>query len=278
MTTQIAKKRRLNNAASILSKPFISPLKTHNQEALTTNPNALRTPAYTQSPLAASTTVAEGIDNPVANDKVLSSQPALSPSSTKHIIKGKNVADPEFSELMRYHRQLESQIRNTRNGLDTLQQALKIEQSGQDEELEKLISRWKTASREAAEEVFAGVKDRVNRMGGVDAWRQREKRQDEWKKQWDEETTAQDPNDEDDEDDEEENAHGRGLTAEEKKSLRQQLREHYDDGDSHQHDEQKFVEDHGQEDDTFTMDMMLKSLNIDLNVIGYCKDQQRWVD
>lgn len=37
-----------------------------------------------------------------------------------------------------------------------------------------LIGKWKVASREAAEEVFGDVRDRVNRMGGVGAWRERE--------------------------------------------------------------------------------------------------------
>ena len=29
---------------------------------------------------------------------------------------------------------------------------------------------------------------------------------------------------------------------------------------------------------TFTMDMMLRSMNIDLDVIGYDKENQRWID
>jgi len=36
-------------------------------------------------------------------------------------------------------------------------------------------------------------------------------------------------------------------------------------------------EDEGQEDE-FTMSMMLRSLNVDLNIIGYDRDQQRWGD
>jgi hypothetical protein len=60
-----------------------------------------------------------------------------------------------------------------RQDLDTVEQALKIEQTGQDTELEALIVKWKTASKEAAEELFAGARDRVNRMGGVRAWKER---------------------------------------------------------------------------------------------------------
>lgn len=43
-----------------------------------------------------------------------------------------------------------------------------------------LIAKWKGASREAAEEVFGDVRDRVNRMGGVGAWRAEGRRREEW--------------------------------------------------------------------------------------------------
>jgi len=36
-------------------------------------------------------------------------------------------------------------------------------------------------------------------------------------------------------------------------------------------------QDDGADDDSFTMDMMLKTLNIDLEVIGYDKTGQRWI-
>jgi len=38
-----------------------------------------------------------------------------------------------------------------------------------------LIRKWKGASREAAEEVYRDVRERVNRMGGVRGWRERER-------------------------------------------------------------------------------------------------------
>jgi hypothetical protein len=36
-----------------------------------------------------------------------------------------------------------------------------------------LIIKWRLISQEAAEEVFAGAQERVARMGGMKAWRQR---------------------------------------------------------------------------------------------------------
>lgn len=44
-----------------------------------------------------------------------------------------------------------------------------------------LIDRWRAASQAAAEEVFASTRDRVNRMGGVGAWQEREREQREWR-------------------------------------------------------------------------------------------------
>lgn len=44
-----------------------------------------------------------------------------------------------------------------------------------------LIAKWKGASREAAESVFGDVRDRVNGMGGVGAWREMGRRREEWR-------------------------------------------------------------------------------------------------
>ena len=37
--------------------------------------------------------------------------------------------------------------------------------------------KWQLVSREAAEELFAGARDRVNQMGGIGAWRERNQKQ-----------------------------------------------------------------------------------------------------
>lgn len=54
-------------------------------------------------------------------------------------------------------------------------QALKLETSSTDKELEALTATWKMAGRAAAEEVFGLVAKRVEGMGGVRAWREKEK-------------------------------------------------------------------------------------------------------
>ena len=92
--------------------------------------------------------------------------------------------DPNLHALEKEHSALLSQLSNLRQSLDTAQQALQIASSSTDIELETLITKWKHASREAAEEVFRGAKDRVNGMGGMGAWQERSRKR---PKGWDDE-------------------------------------------------------------------------------------------
>lgn len=75
---------------------------------------------------------------------------------------------------------------NARHDIDILQQAVGLLTSSKDSELEALSLKWRAASRLAAEEVFASARDRVNRMGGVGAMREREREQKEFQAGWDE--------------------------------------------------------------------------------------------
>lgn len=154
--------------------------------------------------------------------------------------------------------------------MDTYTQALKIEESGKDAELEGLIKKWRVVSKDAAEEVFGSVRDRVNRMGGVKGWRDAEKKKREgfggsygWA------------------DDEQESGKGDGENDD------QEDREGDDVGEAEARDVQAGVEEEEKrrereeeeagDEEGFTMDMMLKTLNIELDVIGFDKEAQRWV-
>jgi len=66
-----------------------------------------------------------------------------------------------------------------------LSQAHALATSNKDDDLTLLVDRWRTASRAAAEELFVSTRDRVNRMGGVGAWKEREKEQSEWRRKAD---------------------------------------------------------------------------------------------
>lgn len=74
-----------------------------------------------------------------------------------------------------------------RSDIQILSQAQSLATSTKDDDLVVLIDRWRTASRAAAEELFATTRDKVNRMGGVGAWKAREKESKDRQQQWDQE-------------------------------------------------------------------------------------------
>jgi Swi5-dependent recombination DNA repair protein 1 len=99
-------------------------------------------------------------------------------------------------------RRLESLSIKQKQDIDTLTQALSILTSTKSAELEKLAEKWRSASRLAAEEVFASARDKVNRMGGVGAWREREKERAGFAQQWDQEPMREKGDDGSDDDEE----------------------------------------------------------------------------
>jgi Swi5-dependent recombination DNA repair protein 1 len=74
-----------------------------------------------------------------------------------------------------------------RNEMQILSQAHALATSTKDDDLVILIDKWRTVSRTVAEELFATTRDKVNRMGGVGAWKAREKQGKERQLQWDKE-------------------------------------------------------------------------------------------
>ena len=163
------KRRRLDNGNSGLSKPFKSPLR-----AATTSQGV--------------SLEAVGLNNNHAqqNDPaaITSGRPLTPHLTTRSAIKPSRAnlkKDPQELTLQKQHSALLLQLTKLRQSLDTAQQALKITSSTTETDLESLISKWKLASREAAEEVFRGATDRVNQMGGMSAWRERNrKKPDRW--------------------------------------------------------------------------------------------------
>jgi Swi5-dependent recombination DNA repair protein 1 len=143
-------KRRRLNPSSTLSKPFKSPLKTPPAASPST-PTPPTPPPPTSLP------------------------PAKATSPRQPLSTTKSTPSPTLLSLRRQHVTLLSTLAAARATLDTATQALKLETSDTDAELEALVRKWRGASREAAEEVYRDVRERVNRMGGVRGWRAREK-------------------------------------------------------------------------------------------------------
>jgi hypothetical protein len=145
------KRRRLNDgvsaSASALSKPFKSPLR-----------------AGTIPPVEA------GADPLATASRPLTTNPTR--TATRKPAPKHSTSDPQYLALQKQHSALHLQLRQLRQSLETAQQALKLESSPTTAtDLESIIHKWKLASRSAAEEVFHSAKERVDRMGGVGAWR-----------------------------------------------------------------------------------------------------------
>lgn len=99
-------------------------------------------------------------------------------------------------------------------------------------------------------------------MGGVGAWRERTKKQS--RGGWGDE----DPEGEKNED-------GSNFTEAQKEARAIMLEDMK--AEMERYGEKKEEVEEQKDDESFTMDMMLKQLNVELDVIGYEKASQRWI-
>lgn len=174
------KRRRLNDASHTLAKPFVSPMRSSKPDRtpLKESSNIGNIP-YTPSTLAHTINASQiTLSYPISLKKSTSaaSNPTphrKPPTFTRTSSKRK---DPAEVAAQRALTTLELQVRSLRNDLDTLTQAHSLVSSTTDAELEVVTAKWRTASQQAAEELFGVVKERVCRMGGVVAWREGEKK------------------------------------------------------------------------------------------------------
>jgi Swi5-dependent recombination DNA repair protein 1 len=180
-----AKRRRLNNATHTLSKPFVSPLKTADANNLQTPTKSRRSNviAPENTPYVPSTlaqTINAATSTPSSKPRS-SKPPAITPVRSNSVRRPAystpfaKRSDPAEQAVQKAITSLEMQIKAVRNDIDALNQAAKYTNDSSDNDLEELAIKWKAASQAAAEEIFGSVKERVNRMGGVEAWRDSEK-------------------------------------------------------------------------------------------------------
>ena len=183
--TPIVKRRKLNQA---VNKPFKSPLKTaRDQSAPTVQGSPLAsTPIKNASSDDVNTPADLGFKTPATRAIHLGSRSTPLRQRLSTTISNKqqqssttNLGDPaieqEIQNTIRPIRSLESSLTKQRQDIDTLNQALRLLSSNKSEELDELTIKWRTAARQAAEEVFSTARDKVNRMGGVGAWREMQK-------------------------------------------------------------------------------------------------------
>ncbi|EAW07363.1 putative DNA repair protein Dds20/Mei5 [Aspergillus clavatus NRRL 1] len=276
-----SKRRRVDQAASSLSKPFKSPLRrpaqqgTEKEEASKNMTSSVNSEAENQAVGESDTQEHSLLSTPVSTSTRLPSSTPTSPSPNWQVRKRKSIpsqitpskkgilADPVISKLQKEQRTLQTRLSALRSQLDTAQQALKIESSTKDAELEALILKWKAVSQDAAEEVFAGAQERVSRMGGMKAWReQMQSNSAKWEQEelesWYGSAEAEDVEADDDQ-------------------LERRKVELLGEVEMRKKKQKEGQGDEAVEDEEFTMDIMLKMLKIDLKMVGYDKAAQRWI-
>ena len=230
-------KRHKINDTSGLFKPFKSPVQKSQDE------NSSKAPSLNDS------TSRPGISS--KKSEVEETKPPLGGIEVRQPPKGTTILEPAVSQevfaLRRQHTVLLNNLSTVRAELDKVDQALKIEASPRDEELKRLIQRWRVASQQAAEEVYADARDRVNGMGGLHAWQEKQKKRSENGWGWDDSSGQQ----------QEEDMEPEEIEEPEKPETEAPKED---------------------EDGNFTMDMMLRTLNIELDVIGYDDTEHRWLE
>ena len=209
------KRKRLDQTASSLNKPFRSPLRVDGNRSSSTfeqqTPSSRAIASSNLPALDPSDHIAAALPtsspvhatNPVPSTPSSQSSPAKSTSppcgtesglphltlSKPFTSRGANSSkSPEYLALQSQHTRLLTELSQVKKTLDLTEQALKIESSNQDPELEAEITKWRGVAREAAEELFSVSKDKVNRMGGLAAWKEQVQKR---KQAWDSEDQRQ---------------------------------------------------------------------------------------
>ncbi|KAL1612593.1 hypothetical protein SLS60_000822 [Paraconiothyrium brasiliense] len=183
MSTPQAKRRRLNEATKTLHKPFKSPFRAPLKPNLGSDPPS-------SDPIEAGTLAASAVSKTgIVQECLISNRPSLDRLSTdvpRPVLPRSSLPTGTHPRLSQKKTTLSQQsltreIIELRNDIQVLSQAHTLVTSAKDDDLFALCERWRIASRAAAEELFATTRDRVNRMGGVGAWKAREREQKEWR-------------------------------------------------------------------------------------------------
>jgi Swi5-dependent recombination DNA repair protein 1 len=202
MSTPQAKRRRLEEATKTLQKPFKSPFRTPLKPSIgddppSSDPSEVSAPTKTISgDNSACTVPTESISN-VKHQVVITTRSAQiapasetsTPSIPKTLVPRSYSVIPSrlVSKKTPSKPSVAREIMQLRNEIQMLTQAQTLATSTKDDDLVALIEKWRTASRAAAEELFGITRDRVNRMGGVGAWQEREKEAKQRQMKWDRE-------------------------------------------------------------------------------------------
>ncbi|KAI3391638.1 hypothetical protein diail_7006 [Diaporthe ilicicola] len=293
MNTPAAKRRRVDAANATLRKPFHSPLLRRRPETgddstpgPSTTPKAESTkrpseetyspssPSVPRQPQAVRPARAAGNLRHSRPDSPLKLSVASGPPAKRKISgPAEDEASPgndnPFVTLVRAHKTAsrEATLKDLDRQLGIVEQARRIEDASEesrpgepvDQELRDLIAKWKTASRLAAEELFETVKERVDNAGGPKAWKEAQQRQLEFYQGFDQESPSKSK------------LSGEDFDAEYSQDTQARLDE------ARIRDEARSKP--GEDDEPeFNMAQMLRSLNIDLSLLGYDEKEEKWTN
>ncbi|KAK3330097.1 hypothetical protein B0H66DRAFT_597646 [Apodospora peruviana] len=175
--------------------------------------------------------------------------------------------DDPLTQLRKSQRVTTARMRDMKLQLNMIREARRIEQQQQrsssptkqiNADLRDLIEKWKLASRQAADDLFELIKGRVDGMGGAKAWRETRKRQRGYSY-----------------DDNNDNARRKGEGGGECDERGENEREQDEEQQRQLEGEEVEEQDKGEEMG-FTMLMMLKSLNIEPDVLGWDPLEDKW--
>lgn len=193
-STPAAKRRRVDAANETLKKPFRSPMVkrapiqddiggTASSPAATPGCARARQGAHL-SRLSTPSNLPDGLRSGAALPAASAKESAtLSNPVPRHTagkvleskLQGDGDKDAEFLDrLSRRRKEAGLRARETEKQVELVRQAAHIE-SGKEtsnEDLERLVRKWKGACRTAAEELFGLIRGRVDSMGGAAAWRE----------------------------------------------------------------------------------------------------------
>ncbi|CDM34697.1 hypothetical protein DTO013E5_3380 [Penicillium roqueforti] len=248
-------KRRRIDAATALSKPFKSPLRRPAPTKIDDMPSK---PVALEDTQILATPTLTVKSNSTSNSPDLAT--TLVPPKRKRVVRISSSfplqsfqsTDPEILELQKQHREIQSKVDALITKLETANQAHNLETNPRYIEIPTLITKWRLASQDAADEVFVGAKERFDGMGGMAAWKERSKRDTTRWKEFDGENREREDVDEDEGD-----------------------VDNYGTEDSSGWPLKK--DDEESQDQEFTMEFMLKSLHVDPKLIGYDTKAQRWI-
>lgn len=191
-----AKRRRVDAANATLKKPFRSPMVKRAPPQDDVGATA-RSPATPGPAKRRPSTSIGRLSTPSKLPGHLHSGPALPASAngsatpsksfpgraggklSESKLEGLSDKDVEFlDKLNRRRKEAEVRAREAEKEAELVRQAARIEsgKESNNDDLGKLVRKWKGACRTAAEELFELIRGRVDSMGGAAAWRETRQR------------------------------------------------------------------------------------------------------